>query len=68
MNGAGRIARQAARDIDRAILDLPEMASCASLEAAANRVAKALLADSNREQRRDDHVTEHGRRNGARPD
>jgi predicted secreted Zn-dependent protease len=63
--GHARIARQAARDIDRAILDLPEMASCTSLEAAANRVAKALLAESEREQRRYDRVTEHGRRDGA---
>ena len=66
--GHARIAREAAERVDRAILDLPEMASCTALEAAANRVAKDLLADSGRDQKRFDRETEHGRRDGASPD
>jgi predicted secreted Zn-dependent protease len=66
--GHARIAREAAQAIDRAILDLPEMASCTSLEAAAQRVAETLLADAERAQKRFDRDTEHGRRDGARVD
>lgn len=66
--GHARIARAAAAEIDRAILDLPEMASCTALEAAANRVAYALLADATRAQNAYDRATEHGRLEGARVD
>lgn len=66
--GHARIARSAAADIDRAILDLPEMASCNVLEAAANRVAHALLADATRAQNAYDRATDHGRSEGARVD
>lgn len=66
--GHARIARSAAADIDRAILDLPEMASCNVLEAAANRVAHALLADATRAQNAYDRATDHGRSEGASVD
>ena len=66
--GHARIARDTANRIDRAILDLPEMASCTALEASANRIAREALADGEREQRRYDRDTDHGRRDGASPD
>ena len=66
--GHAEIAREAARAVDDTILDLPEMDNCTALEAAANRRAHAIVAASKHRQAQYDRVTEHGRRNGARPD
>ena len=66
--GHADIARDAAHAVDDAILDLPEMDDCATLEAVANRRAHAIVDASKRRQKQYDRDTEHGRRDGASPD
>lgn len=60
-----RIARNAAERIDRSILQLPAMASCKALEAAANSLGQRLLREAAAEEKRMDQLTDHGSRQGA---
>lgn len=67
-HGHADIARETAELIDSDILDLPEMDSCAELEAEANRVGHAHMRESKRRQQQFDRDTAHGRNQGASPD
>lgn len=66
--GHADLAREAAEAVDDAILDLPEMGDCPTLEAAANRRARAVVNASKQRQKQYDRDTDHGRRDGASPD
>lgn len=66
--GHADLAREAAQAVDDAILDLPEMDDCPTLEATANRRAHAIVNASKRRQKQYDRDTEHGRRDGASVD
>ena len=57
--------RQAAMDIDRAILSLPEMGSCQALGAAANDVGYSILRQHADQDVQYDAATSHGRTQGA---
>lgn len=66
--GHADLARKAAQAIDDAILDLPAMTDCPTLEAAANRRAHTLMDAMNRRQKQYDRETQHGRLHGASAD
>jgi predicted secreted Zn-dependent protease len=63
--GHSNIGREAADDIDRAILALPQMASCEALGSEANRVAERMLDEWRSAEKRYDAETAHGRSQGA---
>ncbi|WP_018605675.1 DUF922 domain-containing Zn-dependent protease [Uliginosibacterium gangwonense] len=59
------IGRSVAKEIDHFILSLPEKASCAQLEQAANTGARDILAHSKGQDRDYDARTGHGKTQGA---
>jgi predicted secreted Zn-dependent protease len=63
--GHYKMAQDAAKKIDAAILSLPPMVSCKSLEQVANRRAQGILDQANEESRIYDEITRHGRTQGA---
>jgi predicted secreted Zn-dependent protease len=63
--GHYEIAREAALDIDRRILKLPEANSCEALEAAAERLGTQIWADMSVDQQAYDTGTGHGNSQGA---
>jgi predicted secreted Zn-dependent protease len=63
--GHYQIARDAALEIDRGILRLPESHSCAALRAAANRLGNEIWAEQNVKQQAYDNGTEHGKAQGT---
>jgi len=58
--------KQAALDIERAILNLPGMGNCTALENAANRLGNQILDDYRAREVQYDATTGHGRTQGAR--
>jgi len=60
--------KQAAQDIERGILNLPEMGSCTELENAANRLGNQILDQYRAREIQYDVSTGHGRTQGARLD
>ena len=60
-----KIARRVAEQIDRGILQLPEMSSCSALETAANSLGMRLLREAVAQEKRMDQQTGHGSRQGA---
>ncbi len=59
------IGESAARDIDMAILALPEMSSCSALGEAANNAGYQILSDYKSKEIQYDVTTQHGRTQGA---
>lgn len=64
-DGHRRIAEEAARDIERTLLSLPEYSDCTQLNAAANARARARLDAHLERERAYDRDTRHGRTQGA---
>lgn len=64
-DGHRRIAQEAARDIERALLMLPEYSDCRQLEAEANARARARLDAHLEREKAYDRDTGHGRTQGA---
>lgn len=63
--GHFELGRQAATTIERRLMALPEMASCAVLEAAARRHVTATTDEFRQRERQYDQNTEHGKTQGA---
>jgi predicted secreted Zn-dependent protease len=63
--GHFNIGREAADDIDRAILALPQMANCQALGSEANRVAEEILDKWRAAEKHYDAETAHGKSQGA---
>jgi predicted secreted Zn-dependent protease len=63
--GHFNIGREAADDIDQAILSLPQMANCEALGSEANGVAQRLLDGRRVAEKRYDAETAHGKSQGA---
>lgn len=63
--GHRRIAQEAARDIERTLLSLPEYPDCRRLEAEANARARARLDEHVEREKSYDRDTGHGRTQGA---
>jgi len=63
--GHVNVGKSAAYAIDQAIFNLPEMASCSRLGAAANDIGNRMLSDYQAREIRYDAETEHGKTQGA---
>jgi predicted secreted Zn-dependent protease len=63
--GHYQIAHDAALEIDRGILRLPESHSCGTLQAAVNRLGNEIWGEQNAKQAAYDNGTEHGKAQGA---
>jgi predicted secreted Zn-dependent protease len=58
--------KEAANEVDQAILALPEMESCKKLESAANDLGHSILKQHNEKDVQYDAETQHGKTQGAR--
>jgi len=57
--------KEAAEQVQRAILAMPEMADCKQLERAANEAGRRVIREHNDKDKRYDAETRHGRNQGA---